>query len=443
MAREVESELRGWGRHSVTGVELFTEDLGHAPRDVAIARGLGRSYGDASLPPRSRARALNTTLADRILSFDPRTRVLRAEAGFSLVELNRLFVPRGFFPPVTPGTKYVTLGGMVAADVHGKNQHAAGNIGHHVRSLAIRVADGRVVECSREEERELFLATIGGMGLTGVVLEVELALDRIPTAWIRQESRRIRDIDEFQEALEESAPRWPFTVGWIDCLSTGRDLGRGTLMCGRWAEPGEAPARPPAEKRKSALHFDWPEVLLNPLSIHAFNTLNYWRHLPLVKTGIVDYESFWYPLDAVREWNRMYGKRGFTQYQCVLPRKAGRGSARRLLELLTSLGGASFLAVIKDFGKESEGMLSFPTPGITVALDIPVRDDTQRIVDALNELVIREGGRIYLAKDSFTRAEHYRAMDPRIDAFNAVRDRWDPDRRYKSALSVRLLGDDR
>ncbi len=213
-------------------------------------------------------------------------------------------------------------------------------------------------------------------------------------------------------------------------------------MCGRWALPDEAPHRSPPALPRTALHFEWPAAVLNPLTIRTFNTLKYWSHLPLLKTGIVHPETFWYPLDAIREWNRMYGRRGFTQYQCVLPRKAGRGSARRLLELLTERGGASFLCVIKDFGKESEGMISFPTPGITIALDIAIRDDTQSLVDALNELVIREGGRIYLAKDSFTRKEHYRAMDPRIDAFNAVRDRWDPERHFRSALSVRLLGDE-
>ena len=385
---------------------------------------------------------LNTRFADRMLRFDEQTAVLRAEAGLSLGELNRVLMPRGYFTPVSPGTKYVTLGGMVAADVHGKNQHEDGNFGHHVRSLKMRVADGRVLECSPDQHPELFRATVGGMGLTGHVLEVELAMHRIPSQWIWQESRRIRDIDEFQDALEEAASKWPYTMGWIDGLARGKNLGRGILMTGRWAEPGVAPAHPPKSRFRPSLRFDWPAWVLNPFTIHAFNELYYRKQWREHSSGLVSHESFYYPLDAIRSWNRMYGRRGFTQYQCVLPREAGRGSARRVLEVLSERGGASFLCVIKDFGRESLGVLSFPRPGITLALDIAVRDDTQALIDALNEAVLNEGGRIYLAKDSFTRREHFQAMEgTRLDEFAAIRDRWDPHRAFRSAQSVRLLGD--
>lgn len=409
---------------------------------ATLSRGLGRSYGDASLPPPDAPQALNTTLADRILFFDEDTGRFRAEAGFCLSELNRLFMPRGWFTPVSPGTKFVTLGGMVAADVHGKNQHREGNFGHHVRALRIRVADGRVVECSLEQHEELFRATIGGMGLTGHILEVEFDLHRIPSQWIWQESRRIHDIDEFQDRLEAAAPRWPYTMGWIDCLSTGPHMGRGIMMCGRWAEAAQAPPEPPRPGFRPQLRVDWPSWVLGRATVRAFNELYYRKQLRAVSQGIVSHESFYYPLDAIRSWNRMYGRRGFTQYQCVLPREAGRNSARRVLEVLTSRGGASFLCVIKDFGQDSVGVLSFPRPGITLALDIAVRDDTQQLVDALNEQLIDEGGRIYLAKDSFTRREHFEAMEgKRLETFRRIRDEWDPKRRFRSALSVRLLGD--
>jgi FAD/FMN-containing dehydrogenase len=299
-----------------------------------------------------------------------------------------------------------------------------------------------MLECSPDQHPELFRATIGGMGLTGHILEVEFALDRIPSQWIWQESRRIQDIDEFQDALEAAAPEWPYTMGWIDGLARGKHLGRGILMTGRWADAARAPSGAPRRGFRPGLRFDWPSWVLNRFTIRAFNELYYRKQWRERSSGIVNHESFYYPLDAIRSWNRMYGRRGFTQYQCVLPREAGRGSARRVLEVLTARGGASFLCVIKDFGRESQGLLSFPRPGITLALDIAVRDDTQALIDALNEQVLHEGGRIYLAKDSFTRREHFEAMEgSRLDEFRAIRDRWDPQRTLQSAQSVRLLGD--
>lgn len=436
------STLSGWGRHSAQGRERVGEDLERISADVNLSRGLGRSYGDASLPPSDSPEVLKTTYADRILRFEEPSGLFRAESGFPLSELNRLFIPRGWFTPVSPGTKFVTLGGMVAADVHGKNQHRDGNFGDHVTSLKMRVADGRVLECSPEQHPDLFAATIGGMGLTGHILEVEFGLHAVPSQWIWQESRRIHDIDEFQESLENASPDWPYTMGWIDCLARGKRMGRGTLICGRWVDADQAPSRSPRNGRRPSLRFDWPQWVLNRLTIRAFNELYYRKQWRSVSRGIVGLEPFYYPLDGIRSWNRMYGKRGFTQYQCVLPREAGRSSARRVLEVLTARGGASFLCVIKDFGRESRGVLSFPRPGITLALDIAVRDDTQDLVDALNEQVLQEGGRVYLAKDSFTRREHFEAMEgERLREFNAIRDRWDPNRRFRSALSVRLLGD--
>lgn len=433
--------LSGWGRVPVPGREIRSEDLEALTRDAVLCRGLGRSYGDSSLPPPSHPVVAGAALADRILSFDPATGVLRAEAGFSLREMNRIFLPRGFFTPVTPGTEYVTLGGMVAADVHGKNHHRAGCFGSHVRALRMRVADGRIVECSRAVEPDLFRATVGGMGLTGHILEVEFPLIRVPSPWIVMESERIADIDEFIAGLKAAGPVWPYTLGWIDCLSQGKGLGRGILMRGRFAEPGEAPPHPPRALPHLAVPFVLPGWVVGPWSVRTFNWLWYHRHLPRVKRGMVSPEWFFYPLDFVAHWNRMYGPRGFTQYQCVVPDAAGHGAARRFLELLTARGGASFLCVIKDCGPEGLGLLSFPRPGISIALDIPIDDRTQSLVDALNELVIAEGGRIYLAKDALTRPEHFEKMEPRLMEWTRIRRQWDPAGRLRSAQSVRVLGD--
>jgi FAD/FMN-containing dehydrogenase len=434
-----ESRIEGWGRTAVVGEELTPDNLEQSP--PVLFRGLGRSYGDSSLPPSAHPVVVNTTRANRMLAFDPATGVLRAEAGLALFDLHRTLLPRGWFVPVTPGTQFVTLGGAVAADVHGKNHHVDGCFGAHVKRLKMRVADGRVVECGPDLERELFLATVGGMGLTGQILEVEFPMVRIPTPWIWQESERVGDIDEYVEKLKEAAHAWPMTVGWIDCLTPGKHMGRGILMKGRWAHSHEAPPRFPSEPPNLRFPVEAPEWLLNPLSIRAFNFGFYWKHLPKKREGIVNPFAFFWPLDFVKDWNRMYGRRGFTQYQCVLPSEAGPGAARRFLEVLTRRGGASFLCVIKDCGPESPAFLSFPRPGISVALDIAIRNDTQALVDDLNEHVLKEGGRIYLAKDTFTRPEHFRAMEQRLPKFLSVREKWDPQRKFKSAQSVRLFGD--
>jgi decaprenylphospho-beta-D-ribofuranose 2-oxidase len=279
------------------------------------------------------------------------------------------------------------------------------------------------------------------MGLTGHILEVSFKMNRIRSPWIRQETWRVGDIDEYIEGLKEAAGRFPFTVGWIDCLTQGKGMGRGILMAGDWAEPSEAPHRYPAPLPKITMPFELPSFVLGPLSVKAFNFGFYWKHLPKKRDGIVHWQTFFYPLDMIRDWNKMYGPRGFTQYQCVLPEAAGHGAARRVLEVLTKRGGASFLCVIKDCGPENKGMLSFPMKGISIALDIAVRDETQALVDALNEQVIKEGGRVYLAKDQFTRREHFRAMEPRLDDFLTVRRKWDPEGKIRSAQSVRLFGD--
>ena len=232
------------------------------------------------------------------------------------------------------------------------------------------------------------------------------------------------------------------TVGWVDCLARGRDLGRGILMMGRWAEADEAPRKPPPPQRRHRIPFQFPGWVLARWSMKAFNCLYYSKHVRSVKQGIVHPGSFFYPLDVLDDWNLIYGRRGFTQYQCVLPHAEDNGPARRFLDLFITAGGMSFLCVIKDCGAEGKGMLSFPRPGISIAMDFPVHPSrTQTLVDRLNELVVAEGGRIYLTKDAFTRKEHFQAMEPRLDAWNVVRRKWDPEGKLRSRQSARLLGD--
>jgi len=437
------TELSGWGMHPrVQGRQRLSENLERITEGAVLTRGLGRSYGDASLPAPGGAPVAGSVLADRVLSFDLDSGQLRAEAGVTLMRLNRLSLPRGWFTPVTPGTHWVTLGGMVAADVHGKNHHVAGTFGEHVRSLRMRLADGRLIECSDEQERELFRATLGGMGLTGHVLEVTCQMTRVATPWIWQESEQVPNFETALERLAEAGREWPYTVCWNDLLSDGPRLGRGLLMKSRWAEPGEAPGPTPRWRGAPTFPFLLPSWALQPWMLRLGNFLNYAKHGPRPRRGIVHPETCFYPLDVVREWNRVYGKRGFTQYQAVLPGPHDHPRHRRLIDTLRARGGSVFLCVIKDCGPEGRGLLSFPRPGVSYALDLAIGRETQALVDALNELVLAEGGRIYLAKDALTRAEHFRAMErDRLPAFEAVRQQWDPQRRLKSALSVRLFED--
>jgi FAD/FMN-containing dehydrogenase len=434
-------ELSGWGQHPVVqGVERVSEDLPEITHDAILSRGLGRAYGDASLPPEgASAHVAGTPLADRLLSFDRQAGWLRAEAGLSLKSLNEIFLPKGWVSPVSPGTAFITLGGMVASDVHAKNHHVAGCFGAHVRALRMRVADGRILEVTAENEPELFHATFGGMGLTGHILEVEFRMTAVPSPWIWYESERVGSIDELLPRLVDAGRDWPSTVAWMDCTARGAGLGRGILMKGRWATTAEAPETEPP--RPPALLIPWrlPSGLVNRHSLRVANSFWYWKHGARRQVGIGTPDWWFHPLDNVAHWHRVFGVRGFTQYQCVIPGDVQ--VYRDFLTLIQRGGGSSFVTVLKDCGAAGEGPLSFPQPGASLALDIPIQGDkTRRLVARLNEFVIQHGGRIYLAKDAFTSAEHFRAMYPRLAEWEAVRRRWDPEGRLASAQSRRLLG---
>jgi len=437
-----ETELWGWGRHPTAKARVLqSENLERITERARLSRGLGRAYGDAAVPAAGSPIIASSLLADRILKFDRETGRLRAEAGLALRDLHRLSMPLGWFTPVTPGTQSVTLGGMVAADVHGKNHHVAGTIGEYVHSLRMRVADGRVLEVSDESEPELFRATLGGMGLTGHILEVELSLERLPSPWIWQQVIQVRCLEELIEGLARESERWPMTMSWLDTSARGKHLGRGVLIVGRWATPDEAPAAMPQPRKVLGVPFTLPNGLVNAWTIRLANAAYFHLQGQMWKPGITSPFSFFYVLDAFAEWNRVYGRRGFTQYQAVLPKDAE--VYRSFLELFQREGGCSFVTVVKDCGAEGRGMLSFPKPGLSIGMDVPIRNlaRTQRLVDALNDFVIEHDGRVYLAKDAFTRAEQFRAMEPRLEAFAAVRKRWDPEGLLASAQSERLFGD--
>jgi decaprenylphospho-beta-D-ribofuranose 2-oxidase len=435
--------LHGWGRYPVVECRVVaSEDLARATRGAVLTRGLGRAYGDAALPPVGVGRPVAvSTSADRILGFDEATGVLRAEAGLSLGALAALYLPRGFFTPVSPGTRYVTLGGMVAADIHGKNHHVDGTFGRAVRSLRMRVADGRILTVDRETHPDLFRATLGGMGLTGHVLEVEVALARVPSPWIYEESVRFGSFREVFENLADASHRFPMTVAWIDTSRTGPARGRGIVMRGRWATPEEAPSTSPRFGRGIGVPFLLPSGITNHATFRFANALWWHKHGAREVRHVVPPGSFFWQLDIARDWNRGYGRRGFTQYQCVMPSDAAVYDA--FLDRFQKLGGTSFVTVFKDCGEQGEGLLSFPRRGTSIALDVPIRsvEETRHLVRELNAFVLDHGGRIYLAKDAFTTADEFRRMYPQWEAFERVRDEWDPERSLRSALSVRLFGD--
>ena len=433
--------IAGWGRIGVTGREVRSDDLMRLSERAVLFRGLGRSYGDSSLPPPSTPEVACTVLGDRLIDFDDATGRLRAEAGVSLASLARIFLPRGWFVPVTPGTRFVTLGGMVAADVHGKNHHVDGCFGAHVDALRVRVADGRIVDCAPGDEPDLFHATVGGMGLTGHILEVDYRMERLPSPWIQGGSVRAPNIDALLDALETSSADWPFTVAWADLLARGGDFGRGVVYRGRWAQAAEAPGSAPSPPPGFDVPFEAPDWLLNRTAMAWFNDARYRMHGGRQRTAMESPYRFFYPLDRLRNWNLLYGRRGFIQYQCVIPESHGVAGVRRVLDLLAARRAPVFLCVIKNCGDEGRGLLSFPLRGMSIAVDVPAGDGIQALVDALNELMIELGGRIYLAKDRHTRAEHFRAMEPRLGRWTAVRRQWDSELRLRSAQSVRVLGD--
>ncbi|MEE9382600.1 MAG: FAD-binding oxidoreductase [Nannocystaceae bacterium] len=433
--------ISGWGRHPWHRARIrTTERLAEATLNAPLSRGLGRAYGDSALPVVGEQRTLvDTTQANRVLAFDGSTGLLRAEAGLSLGSLRRFFLPRGWMSPVRPGTRHVTLGGMVAADVHGKEHHLAGCIGAHVRSLTMRTGDGEIRDVSPDSHPDLFFATLGGMGLTGHILDVELALERVPSPWIYQETERRENLASLIEGLHEASTNWPMTVAWMDTTARGASSGRGIVMRGRWADASEAPSHYPNPHHAVAVPVRFPNGLANPFTFGILNTLLYRRHGSQTRRAVQNPDKWFWPLDRLDHWNRVYGSRGFTQFQCVLPRSAEL--FRELLDRFRDAHGCSFVTVFKDCGPAGKGMLSFPQTGTSLALDLPISQHTPKIVRELNAIVTANGGRIYLAKDAFTTAKEFETMYPRLAEWNRIRTKYDPDGRLISAQSRRLLGD--
>jgi FAD/FMN-containing dehydrogenase len=406
-----------------------------------VARGNGRAYGDAAIGERA---TLVTRRLDRIRAFDPATGRIRVEAGLLLADLLDVMVPRGFFPPVVPGTKFVTIGGMIASDVHGKNHHRSGGFGDHVESFILALSDGSVATCSRTENAELFSATIGGMGLTGTIVEATFRLRPVETGWMRQQTIVAPDLEKALEALQASSGA-TYSVAWIDCLARGRSMGRSLIFCAEHASLRDletlrtgAEPFPASRSGRLSVPIDVPSLTLNRFSVAAFNEL-YFRAGAL-KAGypfLVHWNPYFFPLDGIGDWNRIYGRRGFLQYQCVIPTDRAASALNGILDRISHRGIASFLAVLKQMGP-SHGDISFPMEGFTLALDMPVSDPVFPLLDDLDKAVVEAGGRLYLAKDARQSPSTFEAGYSGLNRFRDLRRVIGAHGRISSRLSTRL-----
>ncbi len=379
--------------------------------------GNGRSYGDSCL--NDGGTLLHARSLDRFIRFDASTGLLECEAGVLFSEILDLVVPQGWFLPVTPGTKFVTVGGAIANDVHGKNHHRAGTFGRHVTELELLRSDGSRMVCSADLHPDWFAATVGGLGLTGLITRARVQLRKIAGPWMSCEVHRFEDLAGFFRLSEQSDRDYEYTVAWVDCVSKGKGLGRGLFTRANHA-PAHPDARPPSPGRRPNVPLTPPFSLINPLSLRVFNTLYYHRQRKEVSRATTHYEPHFYPLDGIGSWNRIYGPHGFMQYQCVVPPREAQACTEALLDAIAASGEGSFLAVLKQFGDvRSPGLLSFPRPGTTLALDFPNRGhSTLSLLNRLDEIVAAAGGAVYPAKDARMSADSFKRYFPDWEFFS-------------------------
>lgn len=444
----VTQTLSGWGRFTPQACNVYRPERARLIESILrgggqqhyIARGLGRSYGDTSL--NEGGGVIDCTRLDRMMHFDPDTGILECEAGVSLADILDVFVPRGYFLPVTPGTKFVTVGGAIANDVHGKNHHRDGTFGQSVVDLGLYTPRGELYLCSPQHHPDLFWATVGGIGLTGIILTARFRLQRIESAYLLVDYYKARNLEDALATMEASDKDYQYSVAWVDCLASGASLGRSVLMHGNHALPRQLPPRLSAQPfsiprgRQKNVPVEFPGFALNPFNIRLFNGLYYGMH-KTIDGQIVDYDHFFYPLDGILNWNRMYGRRGFVQYQATLPPESAKGLVR-LLERLSASRRASFLGVLKCFGEKNPGLLSHPMKGYTLTLDIPNRPGLPSFLHELDAIVLDHGGRLYLAKDAAAAPETVAKMYPELKRFCEIKGWVDPENKLSSSMARRL-----
>jgi len=437
-------EVSNWGHYPKKKVnEISSSSLERLRESILsdqffVARGNGRCYGDASLGDN----ILSSLQFDHILSFDKHTGVFECESGVILSEVLDIIVPNGWFLPVTPGTKFITIGGAVASDIHGKNHHIEGSFCDHVIEMDVMLHDGQIMTCSATKNSELFEVTRGGMGLTGFITRVKFSLKPIKTSFIKQVQVKAKNLSELMELFHQYKG-YTYTMSWIDCLKGGKHFGRSILMAGEHAAPDELTL-----KQKASILKPWtdslftfpinlPSFILNQYTVKGFNALYYGKNLKRYTTSIVPYDPFFYPLDKILEWNKGYGSNGFIQYQFVLPMESSVPGMTDILQRINKNGMGSFLAVFKVFGKQ-ENLISFPMEGCTLALDFPVKKDLFPFLDELDHIVVDYGGRLYLTKDARMKPEIFRKSYRNSGEFKTLVRKYNPDFKFRSAQSSRL-----
>ncbi len=409
------AEIIYWPNNVISKINAVIEN-----NDTTLAYGLGRSYGDSCLANSNNI--LNMQNMDRIISFDKQSGIIVAQSGISIEQISKISIPNGWFVPVSPGTKYVTLGGAVANDVHGKNHHNAGTFGCHVNSFKIYRSKEGILECSENLHPELFKATIGGLGLTGIILQVEFRLKKINSSRIQVNNIKFNNIDEFFELSNLHDNNHEYTVSWIDCLSQGKNLGRGIYS---YADHLDDNFLEFSNSKKINFPFEIPFSLVNSFTLKSFNSFYYNSQFKSKNSKITDYESFLYPLDKILNWNRMYGKKGFEQFQCVIPKTNGKQVLKDILKTITKCNNGSFLSVLKQTGDiVSPGILSFPIPGYSLALDFPQKSNSNDVLfRKLDQIVHEAGGRLYPAKDAHVSKLNFQSSYPNWHKVENMRDK--------------------
>jgi len=428
------SKISAWGNYPVIEANLIkywdSNSLNFEDNKEYIAYGNGRSYGDSALGEN----IVKVREKDLFLDFDQKSGLLHVQAGVLLSEILEHFVPRGWFLKVTPGTKLITIGGAIASDIHGKNHHIEGCFSECVEEFTILLDSGKIEVCTKESNPDLWRATCGGMGLTGVILDAKIYLKKIKSKYIDQTTIKTANLKETFEAFEEYKDM-PYSVAWIDCLAKGDSIGRCLLMVGDFLEDGDLSYN---LKKQKSIPFNFPTFALNNLSVKAFNWLYYGKVKERISKQKVDIDTFFYPLDAIGHWNRIYGKNGFTQYQFILPKEQSLKGLEEILYEISASGKGSFLAVLKLYGKANDNWLSFPMEGYSLALDFKIEPGLFELLDKLDEIVLKYGGRIYLTKDVRVSKENFEKGYPNIEKFREYRKEMGFDKRFQSLQSKRV-----
>jgi len=428
--------LMSWGMYPKVNNTVLKYDKEETLKEIInendelIPYGNGRSYGDSALS----SYIIDVKPHDHFINFDEKCGLLHVQAGVLLSEILESFVPRGWFLKVTPGTKLITVGGAIASDVHGKNHHVEGCFSECVQEFKIMLANGDIVTCSKEATPELFKATCGGMGLTGVVLNAKIYLKKINSQYIDQTTIKTKNLKETFEAFEEYSHK-PYSVAWIDCLAKDDEIGKCLLMVGDFRDDGDLKYK---TKKQKSIPFNFPSFVLNNWSVRAFNWLYYGKAKEGISKQKVDIDTFFYPLDAIGHWNRIYGKNGFTQYQFILPKETSYEGLEEILSVISKSGKGSFLAVLKLYGKANENYLSFPLEGYSLALDFKIEKGLFDLLDKLDEIVVKHKGRIYLTKDVRVNKETFEKGYPHIETFRQYRKENKMDIKFQSLQSKRV-----